>query len=296
MSLGLPALRPSAARAQAARGDVPRRQQLGDGLHVLTAAGSNVLALTGVDGTALVDGASAGVSAALLEAVAALPGAGAIHTLFNTHWHPEQTGLNETLGQAGATIIAQENTRLWLTTDVTWPWSHETVQPLPKGARPNKTFYSRGELAVGGKHNRVRTSARLPAHRRRHVRLPPRCQRARRGRRAVRGRLAAARLVDRRLDRRSRRRAPASAEDRERRHADRPGPRPGAHAGPSYSANTRCTTSSGNGSRSCCTRGEGPTKPSPRIRPKSSTRRWATRTSSWRVRSEVYGPISRPMR
>ena len=111
-----------------------------------------MLALTGVDGAALVDGASAGVSAALLKAVAALPGAGTIHTLFNTHWHPEQTGLNETLGKAGATIIAQENTRLWLTTDVTWPWSHETVQPLPKGARPNKTFYSRGELAAGGKH------------------------------------------------------------------------------------------------------------------------------------------------
>ena len=59
--------------------------------------------------------------------------------------------MDETLGQAGATIIAQENTRLWLTTDVTWPWSHETVQPLPKGARPNKTFYSRGELALVGK-------------------------------------------------------------------------------------------------------------------------------------------------
>jgi cyclase len=151
MSLGLPALRPGSARAQARADDV-LVQKLGDGLHVLTAAGSNVLALTDVDGAALVDGASAGVSAALMKAVAALPGAGPIHTLFNTHWHPEHTGLNETLGKAGATIIAQENTRLWLTTDVTWPWSHETVQPLPQGARPNKTFYSRGELAAGAKH------------------------------------------------------------------------------------------------------------------------------------------------
>ena len=69
-----------------------------------------------------------------------------IHTLFNTHWHPEQTGLNETLGKSGATIIAQENTRLWLTTDVKWPWSEETVEPLPAEGRPNKTFYGSDEL------------------------------------------------------------------------------------------------------------------------------------------------------
>jgi glyoxylase-like metal-dependent hydrolase (beta-lactamase superfamily II) len=146
-SLGLAALRPRAALAQVRADDVGT-QDLGGGLHVLTAAGANALALTAVDGVVLVDGAPASSSAALLKAVASLPGAGPIHTLFNTHWHPEHTGSNETLGNAGASIVAQENTRLWLTTEVTWPWNGETVQPLPKSGRPNKTFYARDELTV----------------------------------------------------------------------------------------------------------------------------------------------------
>jgi len=40
--------------------------------------------------------------AALGQAVAALPNSGPVKTLFNTHWHPEQTGSNERLGTAGS--------------------------------------------------------------------------------------------------------------------------------------------------------------------------------------------------
>ena len=71
-----------------------------------------------------------GASDALMKAVAGLPGGGPVHTIFNTHWHPEQTGSNEPLGKAGATIIAHENTRLWLTTDVTWPWNGQRFKTL----------------------------------------------------------------------------------------------------------------------------------------------------------------------
>jgi hypothetical protein len=74
-----------------------------------------------------------------LKAVAALPGR-AGPTLFNTHWHPEQTGSNETLGKAGAQIIAQENTRLWLTTDVKWPWNGQTVQAAAEGGAAEQDF------------------------------------------------------------------------------------------------------------------------------------------------------------
>jgi glyoxylase-like metal-dependent hydrolase (beta-lactamase superfamily II) len=124
--------------------------RLADDLSVLTVPGvSNVVARTGASGVVLVDGASAATSDALLKAVAALPGAGAVRTLFNTHWHPDQTGSNETLGKAGAAIIAHENTRLWLTTDVTWPWNGQTFKRLPKVAQPNKTFYSTGTLEGG---------------------------------------------------------------------------------------------------------------------------------------------------
>lgn len=135
------------ARAQARAETV----DLGGGFYVLSAGETNVLAATGGDGVALVDGGSAAESAELLRRVAALPRGGRVHTLFNTHWHPEQTGSNEAVAAAGATIVAQVNTKLWLAQDVTWPWSEETVRPLPAAARPTKTFFDQDELTVGGK-------------------------------------------------------------------------------------------------------------------------------------------------
>src|SRR5262249_10318689 len=46
----------------------------------------------------------------------------------------------------GKAIIAQVNTRLWLTTDITWPWNGRRFKRLPEIARPNKTFYTNGQL------------------------------------------------------------------------------------------------------------------------------------------------------
>jgi cyclase len=149
LTLGFPLLFPPAARAQPRAAGVGSAA-VGANLQVLTAGGSNVLALTGAEGVVLVDGGSAATSAELLRAVAGLSGGGRVHTLFNTHWHPEQTGSNAALAAAGAAIVAQENTRLWLSTDVTWPWSGETVQPLPPAARPSKGFYAQEQLEIGG--------------------------------------------------------------------------------------------------------------------------------------------------
>src|SRR5678816_1071873 len=89
--------------------------KLADDLYVIRMPGeANIIANVDAKGALLVDGGSAAGTDALAKAVAALPNAGTVHTLFNTHWHPEQTGSNERLGMAGATIIAHENTRLWL--------------------------------------------------------------------------------------------------------------------------------------------------------------------------------------
>jgi cyclase len=110
---------------------------------------TNVLALAGGNGALLVDGASAAATGTLMKAVAGLPNSGAVHTLFNTHWHPEQAGANESLGKAGATIVAHENTRLWLATDVVWPWNGRRFTRVAKIAQPNKTFYTAGELDAG---------------------------------------------------------------------------------------------------------------------------------------------------
>jgi glyoxylase-like metal-dependent hydrolase (beta-lactamase superfamily II) len=135
-------------------------QRLADDLFVLTIPGqANVVAHTAADGVVLVDGASAGATDALLKAVATLPGGRPVHTIFNTHWHPDQTGSNERLGQESKTIIAHENTRLWLTTDVTWPWDGRRFKRLPKIAQPNKTFYTTGELGPGIRYGYIPDAA-----------------------------------------------------------------------------------------------------------------------------------------
>jgi cyclase len=149
VSLGLLGGRSLFAQAPAAKA-----LQLGGDFHLLKAGALNVLAVATGDGLALVDGGPASESAALLKAAAALPGGTEIHTLFNTHWHPEQTGSNEALAKAGATIVAQQNTRLWLTQDVTWPYedNQSTVKALPTAARPGKSFYTTLDLELGSKH------------------------------------------------------------------------------------------------------------------------------------------------
>jgi glyoxylase-like metal-dependent hydrolase (beta-lactamase superfamily II) len=154
--LGAPAQR-LAAQASVAGADIDR---LADDLFLVRLPGeANVLVQTGGDGVLLVDGASARASEALLKAVAGLPGGGPVRTLFNTHWHPEQTGSNERLRMAGATIIAHENTRLWLTTDVTWPWNGQRFSRLPQIAQPNKTFYTTGQLESGVRYGYIPDAA-----------------------------------------------------------------------------------------------------------------------------------------
>jgi glyoxylase-like metal-dependent hydrolase (beta-lactamase superfamily II) len=123
---------------------------LAENLTLISGAGGNVTLLRTAEGVLLVDGGAREHSAALLKAVRQLAGTDRVHTLFNTHWHADQTGSNATLGAAGTRIIAHENTRLWLTTDVESKWEQRVYQPLPKIAQPNQTFYTTASLDFGG--------------------------------------------------------------------------------------------------------------------------------------------------
>ena len=161
--------RVSAAQAQAVSGTtVPGNsavQRLADDLFLVQLPGeANIIVQTSPSGVVLVDGGSAKVSDVLLKTIAELPGGGrgadaGVQTLLNTHWHPEQTGLNETIGKAGKTIISHENTRLWLSTDITWSWNGQHFKRLPKIAQPNKTFYTTGQLDSGIKYGYIPDAA-----------------------------------------------------------------------------------------------------------------------------------------
>lgn len=119
--------------------------QLADRFSVVDAGGSNVLVFDAPDGLVLVD-SGAPVSAAKLTA--ALQGR-KVTTLFNTHYHLDQTANNELLAVAGATIIAHERTREWMATDY-WVESEERyASARPKAAQPTKTFLTKDSLKAG---------------------------------------------------------------------------------------------------------------------------------------------------
>ena len=156
LALGAPALR-AFAQTPAQPSNI---QRLSDDLFLISLPGeANVVVQTGAGGVLLVDGGSASAHDALIKTIASLPGGGPVRTIFNTHWHVEQTGGNESFGKAGAEIIAHENTRLWLATDVTWPWNGRRFTRAPKIAQPNKTFYDTGQLTSGVRYGYIPDAA-----------------------------------------------------------------------------------------------------------------------------------------
>lgn len=147
----------SAVRAQQA--DAVR---LSDGMLALLGPDANVLVADSADGLVMIDGGSASRSASLLATVAEHFGAKPVGALFNTHWHPEQTGSNLTLGERGAEIIAHENTRLWLSKDIWVRWSDRKYDALPAAARPSTTFLDAGNMQFGAR--RLEYAYLLNAH------------------------------------------------------------------------------------------------------------------------------------
>lgn len=123
--------------------------ELSDGLAMIGGAGGNVLAARGPDGLVLVDGGAAEFADDVLATAASAVGARDVAVLFNTHWHPEQTGLNDKLGRDGVRIIAHENTRLWLEQGVYRRWEDKTYAPFPAHALPNDTIYTTASLQLG---------------------------------------------------------------------------------------------------------------------------------------------------
>jgi glyoxylase-like metal-dependent hydrolase (beta-lactamase superfamily II) len=123
--------------------------RLTDNLTLISGAGGNVVVFNGPDGQLMVNGGLPEKSADLLKVVAAQSPASRVQALFNTDWHWENTGSNETLGKAGAKIIAHENTKLWLGAEIDVEWQKRIYKPLPPKAIPNQTFYTSGKMTFG---------------------------------------------------------------------------------------------------------------------------------------------------
>ncbi len=149
-ALAAPLGAPWGAFAQEAAGAALSAEQLPGGLIAVRGAGGAVVAGAEADGLVLVDGGAKEHSVALLEYLARETGQDRVKTLFNTHWHLEQTGSNETVGAAGGNIVAHENTRLWLSHDFHLWWQNRDYQARPAEALPTETIYDHGTAPFGG--------------------------------------------------------------------------------------------------------------------------------------------------
>jgi glyoxylase-like metal-dependent hydrolase (beta-lactamase superfamily II) len=120
------------------------------GATLLQGAGCNVVALPGPEGALMIDGGLAANADALLAAVRAATNTTRIHTLINTHGHPEQVGANEAVGRAGGVIFAHEKTRAYLSNGVYSVTFKGRRPALPEAARPTKTTRSDGSMDFAG--------------------------------------------------------------------------------------------------------------------------------------------------
>ncbi len=120
------------------------------GVTLIQGAGCNVVAMAGPDGALMIDGGLAENADALLDAVRDATGNSRVHTLINTHWHPEHTGANEAVGRDGGVIIAHETTRMYVSNAVYSVTFEGRLAPLPQVARPNRTTRAADSLEFAG--------------------------------------------------------------------------------------------------------------------------------------------------
>jgi len=129
--------------------------KLTDKIAVIDGGSSNVVAFSTGDGILLVDSGAANSRNVLLERLknfaltAKVQGTGKIHTVFNTHYHVDQTGNNEAFS-SGAKIIAHDVTRQWMSTDYWVPSEERYEKARPKAAWPTETFFNTGSMKAGG--------------------------------------------------------------------------------------------------------------------------------------------------
>jgi cyclase len=126
-----------------------RSTPLRENLHLLTGAGGNMVASTGVDGTFLVDDQYAPLNekiVATLSKIGRLP----LRFVINTHWHGDHTGGNEAFGKSGAVIVAHANVRKRMSSEQFIAAFDRKVEPSPSAALPVVTFTESIALHLNG--------------------------------------------------------------------------------------------------------------------------------------------------
>jgi cyclase len=147
-------------RAQAATVPV-QTLKLRDNIYMLFGPGGNMIALTGPEGKVMVDSSFAGAVPKITAALAAID-AHPLKLLINTHWHFDHTDGNAGLHEAGATILAHENTLKRLSTPQDIAAFQMHFDAAPPAAWPRRTFTD--QFTVYHDDEQLSLGHILPAH------------------------------------------------------------------------------------------------------------------------------------
>src|SRR6476620_2956167 len=124
------------SRASGAKAKIAT-QALRGNVSALIGSGGNIAVLPGSDGKLIVDSgylSSREKIAAALDGISRDP----VKHLVNTHWHFDHTDGNEWMHSAGATIMAHENTKKYLSTTTRVDDWDFTFPPWPAAAIPTE--------------------------------------------------------------------------------------------------------------------------------------------------------------
>jgi glyoxylase-like metal-dependent hydrolase (beta-lactamase superfamily II) len=116
-------------------------EQVAPGVYMLVGPGGNIGVSVGEDGVFLIDDQYAPMTDKVVAAIARIT-SDSVRFVFNTHWHDDHTGGNESLSGRGALIVAHENVRVRMSADQVLEFRGQSMSfpASPQGALPVITF------------------------------------------------------------------------------------------------------------------------------------------------------------
>jgi cyclase len=120
-----------------------------ESIFMLEGDGGNIGVLAGKDGIVMIDDQFAPLSEKIKTALKVLNDK-PVRFVINTHFHGDHTGGNENFGGEGAIIVAQENSRLRMTSDQFMATLNNQRKAAPYDALPKVTFTESVTLHLNG--------------------------------------------------------------------------------------------------------------------------------------------------
>jgi len=124
-------------------------QPLTDSITMLSGPGGNVVVLNGADGKLIGDNFVMPAWPHLKDALDNI-GKAPLKTAVDTHWHFDHSDNNANVREAGATLIAHENTKKRMSETHTLPVLNLTFPASPASALPQQTFAQTHKIVMNG--------------------------------------------------------------------------------------------------------------------------------------------------